>query len=183
MVQSGGMVKAIWDKALAKLDREGQKVNKALVLGLGCGDCVFSINRHYPYARVTGVELDPEVINMAECYFNLATAKNLKVAISEGADYVAKKTSAKGGAAADQKFDLIIVDVYLGQVMPKKFKEKKFLANLAKLVAKNGVVVINHLFFGGHKKEAERFIKDLEKIWPQITLQRTASNLVIFARK
>ncbi len=177
MVQSGGLVRKIWEKAIARLKKKGKKVAQVLILGLGCGDCAFEVQKYYPRAKMTGVEIDKHVVDMAKCYFNLATVKNLKIAIEDAAKYVNRLAKRK----RLKKFDLIIVDIYLGKKMPKEFRNKQFFERLKKLLRKNGVVAYNHLFFKGYKKEAKKFIKELEPMFSKIELQRSASNLIIFA--
>ena len=177
MVQSGGLVRKIWEKAIARLKKKGKKISKVLILGLGCGDCAFEVQKYYPRAEMIGVEIDKHVVDMAECYFNLATIKNLKIAIEDAAKYVRKLVKEK----KPKEFDLIIVDIYLGKKIPKEFKNKRFFEELKKLLGKKGVIAYNHLFFKGYKKEAKTVIKELETIFPKIELQRTASNLIIFA--
>lgn len=177
MLQSGGLVMKIWGKAIKKLFNQGQAIEQALIIGLGCGNCAAAINKYYPKAQMLGVEIDKEVVDIAECYFNLATVKNLKVAIDNGAKYVNKLSNQK----KKLKYDLIIVDVYLGDKIPQEFKTKKFFKTLAKLLTHNGVVIFNHLFFKQHKVLTEKLIKEMEPIFGKITLQRTSTNLLIFA--
>lgn len=176
MLQSGKMMRDIWSKALGKIKKDKHQINQALIIGLGCGDCAFEIQKNYPEAQMTGVEIDEQVIEAAQCYFNLATVKNLKIAIADGVKYVNKLAKQKAG----KKFDLIIVDAFIGDQMTKGFKTKKFFTALTKLLAHDGVVIYNHLFFKEHKENAAGFIKELEKIFGKITLIRTRSNLLIF---
>jgi spermidine synthase len=176
MVQSGGGVRKIWHKAVASLKQNNVKVNNALIVGLGCGDCAFEIAAHYPKAKMLGVEIDRHIIEAARCYFDLATVKNLNITIAEGAGYVQKLTKKK----RLKKFDLVIVDAFIESKIPKKFSSKKFSQDLTKLLSHNGVVIYNHLFYDQFKQEAEKFIKELEGVFGKITLQRTGSNLLIF---
>lgn len=176
MVQSGGLVRKIWHQAIHDLKTNQIKVKNALVLGLGCGDCAFEITNHYPKAKITGVEIDEHIVEAARCYFDLATIKNLNIAIAEGGDYVQKLVKNRHR----KKFDLIIVDAYLNDKMPKAFRTKKFFNSLARLLSHNGVVVYNHLFYDQFKAEAAVLIKQLEKEFGKITLQHSGSNLLIF---
>lgn len=176
MVQSGGVVKKIWEKAIAALIEVNHKVNESLIIGLGCGDCAFEIQKYYPNAQMVGVEIDDKVIEAARCYFDLATVKNLKINIGEGVEYVTKLAKRN----LKKRFDLIIIDAYLGKEMPKNLRTKKFFNNLTKILAHDGVVIFNHLFFKEHKQKAEVFIKEMEKAFGRISLVRTPSNLLIF---
>ena len=179
LLQSGGLIIKLWDKAIKKLRKDKQRVKNALIIGLGCGDCAFSLERHYPGAKIMGIEIDEKIADLAQCYFNLATLKNLKINITDGVKYVEKISKQKKGL----KYDLIVMDAYLGEKMSRAFRSEKFFNNLIKILDAHGVVIYNHLFFGKHKKRAGGFIKDLEKSFSKIVLQRQASNLLIFARK
>ncbi|MBU1085447.1 MAG: methyltransferase domain-containing protein [Candidatus Beckwithbacteria bacterium] len=179
MIQSGGMVRKIWEKAINKVVDENIEVKNALIIGLGCGNCAFEIQKNFPKAKITGVEIDKHVIDSAKCFFDLTKVKNLKISIDDGVLFVNKKIKSK----LKEKFDLIIVDVFLGREMPKSFKTKKFFLNLNKLMTKDGVVVINHLFFKKYKVQVKKMIKDLDRVFGTIKLQRTASNLLIFSFK
>ncbi len=176
MLQSGRLMQKVWNKAIGQVKKKGQKVEQALIIGLGCGDVAFEIQKNYPHAQMTGVEIDEQVIEAAQCYFNLATVKNLKIAIADGVKYADKLAKQKPG----KKFDLVIVDAFIGEQIPKGFKTKKFFTALIKLLAHNGVIIYNHLFFSKHKENAAAFIKELEKVFGKITLMRTRSNLLIF---
>lgn len=176
MLQSGRLMQKVWNKAIGQVKKKGQKVEQALIIGLGCGDVAFEIQKYYPRAQMTGVEIDDQVIEAAQCYFNLATIKNLKIAIDDGVKYADKLAKQKAG----KKFDLIIVDAFIGKQIPKGFKTKKFFTALTRLLAHNGAVIYNHLFFKEHKEKAKSFIQNLEKVFGEITLMRTRSNLLIF---
>jgi len=178
LLQSGGLIIKLWDKAIKKLRKEKYPVKNALIVGLGCGDCAFSLERYYPGAKITGIEVDEKIADLAQCYFNLATVKNLKISVADGVKYVEKISRQKKRI----KYDLIVVDAYLGEKMPKVFRTKKFMNNLTKILSVKGVVIYNHLFFGKHKQQAEMFIRVLEENFDKISLQRTASNLLIFCR-
>lgn len=177
LVQSGGLVRRIWDKAIGKIKKEKRQVKKALILGLGCGDCAFRVHKHYPEAQMLGVEIDEKIVDIAQCYFNLAILKNLTVAVDDGIAHLDKLVKKK------ELFDLVIVDVYLGKKMPAKFRSAAFFRQVKKILNNKGVVIYNHLFYGEYKKQAESFIKVVEKEFGKISLQRTTSNLMIFAEK
>lgn len=176
MVQSGGAARKIWHKAIHHLKTKRKKIRRVLIIGLGCGDVAFEIRRHYKKAKMTGVEIDPHIVELAQCYFDLATVKNLNISVADGIKYVEKLTRTKRLA----KFDLIIVDAFLGNEMPRSFKTKAFFRQLAKLLTHDGVVIYNHLFYGQFRQKAEKFIKDMETTFGRVTLVRAWENLLIF---
>jgi spermidine synthase len=176
MVQSGGGARKIWHRAIHSLKINRVKVKKALIIGLGCGDCAFEIQNHFKKAKMTGVEIDSHVVEMAKCYFDLATIKNLNIAVADGIAYINKLIRSK----RRPRFDLVIIDAYLGSTMPRGFRSKKFFNQLGKLLTHNGVVIYNHLFYNQHQQAAEKFIKQLETAFGKITLVRAENNLLIF---
>lgn len=176
MLQSGGSILKLWLKAIGEIAKNKKPIQKALIVGLGCGDCAFAIQKYYPDAKMLGVEIDQEVVNIAQCYFSLATVKNLKISIDEGGRFITKLAEKKG----KNQFNLIIVDAYLGDKITKEFTTIKFFKSLTKIMSHDGVVILNHLFTDQYKQQAETLVKTMEKIFGKITLQRTGTNLMIF---
>ena len=68
----------------------------------------------------------------------------------------------------------------MGDKIPKEFTTIKFFKNLTKIMSHDGVVILNHLFIDPYKQQAEALVKEMEKIFGKITLQRTGKNLMIF---
>ena len=124
--QSGPLVKAVWQKALKNVTIAPKSV---LILGLGCGVAAKLISQKFPNALITGVEIDPVMIDVGKKYFDLGKIKRLKI-ICEDAKVFLKKNK--------KKFDLILVDIYIGekQVLPNNLKFYK---------KKNGVILLNEL--------------------------------------
>lgn len=172
MIQSGGLVRKIWEKGIKKLKKEKKKVAKALMLGFGGGDAAFVIDKHYPEAQVTGVEIDEKIIKASKRYFNLGSLKRLEIIIDDGLEFL---------RFSKDRYDLILVDVYLGQKMPEKFKTKAFFKLAKKRLNNRGALVLNHLFFGKYREQAERLIETMEQEFNKIRLVRVASNLLILA--
>jgi predicted membrane-bound spermidine synthase len=172
MIQSGGLVRKIWDKGIKKIKREECQIDKALILGFGGGDCAFKLEQYYPMVKITGVELDRKIVEACENYFKVKKLKNLKMVIDDGLKFVSETKN---------KYDLIVIDVYVGQGMPKGFRTKVFFRQVKRRLNKNGTIIFNHLFFGEYKEMAERLIKTLEPEFNKIRLMRVASNLLILA--
>jgi len=173
MIQSGGLVESIWKKALKKI--KSLVINNCLILGLGGGTVATLINQSYPKAQITGVEIDPKIIQLGKEYFDLDKIENLKIIKDDAIDFIINCQP----PAADY-YSPIFVDLYLGEEVPKRSESKEFLKKLKELLSTKGIVVFNRLFYRDHKQKTERFIKKLEPIFPQINLVRAWSNLLIF---
>jgi len=189
LIQSGGVLKDIWKKAIKKACLSSPK--KILILGLGGGTIAQLVSRKWPRAKITGIEIDPLMINLAKKHFDLDKITNLKIIQADAIDFVIsgqqpaaskfKKAGNRRLATGSQKsFDLILVDLYKGEEMPKQTAEKKFLQSLKKITRQNGLIIFNHLFYKQHKQKAKDFVKKLEKIFPKISFVRALSNLMVY---
>ena len=126
--QSGPLVRDIWQKAIKGLPPpgRGEALRNVLILGLGCGIAAKLLIKKFPQAKITGVEIDPVMIEIGKKYFNLL---DIKIKITDAKKFI--KTT-------KQKFDLILVDTYLGG-------KQVLLKNLKNVLAKEGVVLVNKL--------------------------------------
>ena len=90
---------------------------------------------------------------------------------------------AKNYPLGARRYDLILVDLYLGDQVPTGCETKTFLKKIKSLLALNGLAVFNRLYYHDKKKQAEKFIQKLNSIFPRLTRVRTPSNLLILAQK
>lgn len=126
--QSGPLVEKLWSEALASFWPES-RISKILILGLGCGSVLKPLLKKFPNCQITGVEIDKEMIDIGKKYFNLEKYTNLKIVCDDAKNFCEK---------TKEKYDLILVDMYKGNVPEKS---KVYLKNLNK----NGIVLTNHL--------------------------------------
>lgn len=76
----------------------------ALLIGLGAGSLTKFLHRQRPAARLTVVEIEPQVVSAARQYFKLPDeSPYLRIVIADGADFLAT-------SRAD--YDLIMIDGY-----------------------------------------------------------------------
>ena len=175
--QSGPMVEKIWEKGLTKTPQTPQilKTSNCLILGLGGGSVVKLIDKHFPKARILGIEIDPMMIELGKKYLNLSEYKNLEIKITDAFKWVQKS----GGLNNQTIFDLILVDLYLGRGIPEKIEDDQFLKNLKGLLTKKGIVIFNRLRGQGEGKELEQFLNKLKKSYPHIEIIKPLVNYLI----
>lgn len=176
LLQSGGMVKKIWQVGLKKINHE---VKNCLILGLGGGTAAQLVVGKWPKAKITGIEIDPVIIDLAKKYFALDQIPNLEIINADAFSWL-RKCFGEFREFGDFRVSLIIVDLYVGDKFPKEAEGKEFLKNLKKVLTASGTIIFNRLFWGEKKKEAKNFVKKLEKHFPKISLKRTPCNLLIF---
>lgn len=173
LLQSGGMVKKIWQVGLKKINHE---VKNCLILGLGGGTTAQLVAGKWPKAKITGIEIDPVMIDLAKKYFALDQIPNLEIIQADAFSWLPGYIMYKRYI----RYTQVIVDLYVGDKFPKEAEGEEFLKNLKKVLTASGTIIFNRLFWGEKKKEAKNFVKKLEKHFPKISLKRTPCNLLIF---
>jgi spermidine synthase len=161
LTQSGGIVETFWNQTLRKIKKSKHQINNVLVLGLGGGSVVKLIKKYWSEAEITGVDIDPEIVELGKKYLGL-NEDDLEIKIGDAVKFTGKK------------YDLVIVDLYNGYEFPKKFEEESFLKSLTK----NNLVVINRLYFGDKRPLAVKFGLKLQKIFRRVEYYYPEANLM-----
>jgi len=181
LTQSGGLVEKLWEKIFNfkfLILNQFQSSNfKCLILGLGCGTAAKLTGERWPEAKITGVEIDPAVVEIGRKYFGLGEIKNLEIVIGDAVKVISEKKYVIG-----KNFDLILVDLYLGKNYPKAAESKEFLRELKNILSEKGLVVINRLYYTpSYQKEAESFLLKVKEIFPNVKIKKAVTNLLVFA--
>ena len=92
------------------------------MLGLGGGTIIKLLEKKYPQAKITTLEIDPTMIDIAQKHFDIKNSKNLKIIKADAFKWLGEKTK--------QKYDLILVDIFKGNQLPKKISSHIFLITL-----------------------------------------------------
>lgn len=165
LTQSGGLINDLWSPVIKNLKF---KNSNCLILGLATGTVAKLINKKFKGAKIVGVEIDPVMIDIGKKYFDLDKIPNLEILNQDAKRYTLN---------AKERFDLILVDLYLGDQPPSFLYSPVFLNKLAKL---GKLVIINHLFYDEDKKsKAQALITSLSKYFQNIKLNHVLTNLMI----
>ena len=165
LTQSGGVVESIWKQTLKRINHQSLTINHCLILGLGGGTVAKLVRKYWPESKITGVEIDPVMVELGTRYLALDTSKT-KIVISDAYDF------------DSSGFDFVIVDIYCGDNFPKKFEKEEFLKKLTQ----NKLVIFNRLYFGEKRKEAVKFGNKLEKIFSKVEWFYPQANLMFICR-
>lgn len=183
LTQSGGIVEGIWRQTLRRVKGKRLKVKDVLILGLGGGTVAKLIRKNWPMASITGVDIDPMIVELGTRYLALGNS-NVKIVICDALDFV--KTSAQ--SLVPNAYNLVVVDLYNGDQFPKKFESENYIHLVRTLLSRSGIVVFNRLYYGNRhsykdkKEEARRFGEKLEKIFPNVEYFYPISNLMFVCR-
>ncbi len=187
LTQSGGILKSVWRKPLKKLANSKKQVEEVLILGLGGGTVAGLVREYWPEARITGVDLDPIMVELGRRYLGL-DKYNVNVVIGDAFDFLKnmkheirnskRKILNTKFKILNSKYDLVLVDLYIGSEYPKKFEEEEFIKRTKLVLKQNGVVIFNRLYYGEKRSGAVRFGKKLEKIFEKVFVVYPEANIM-----
>ncbi|HKZ35047.1 MAG TPA: methyltransferase domain-containing protein [Patescibacteria group bacterium] len=151
----------VWDGFIQLAQERHETVQKILILGLGAGTSAAQFLSVYPNAYVVGVEIEPKIIEIGQRYFHLADPR-IRSVCADASTWV-KETKEKG-----ETFDVICVDMYIGDRIPIFCESEEFLQILPSLSTQGGSVIFNRLYYGKKKVEADAFIEKLRTSFKHI---------------
>lgn len=162
ITQSGGVLKKVWGPTLRKLKHKYfiNAPKSALILGLGGGTVAYQLREVFPDVEITGIELDPIMVDLGKKY--LKWDEDTKVIIGDASKVVTKIIKEK------KKYDLVLVDMYVGEEVPEKISNLKFIKEIFSLMKESGITVFNRTYYGAMRDKAHGFEKLLEKVFPQV---------------
>jgi spermidine synthase len=112
-----------------------KNMQSILVLGVAGGSVIKTLVDEIQFkGKITGVEIDSDIIKIANKYFKLDEIKNIKIVIEDAFEYVLKTNS---------KFDLIIIDIFEDTTMPNFLFEKFFIDRICFLLKSKGYILFN----------------------------------------
>lgn len=118
---------------LAGLQRPNAK--RVVLLGLGGGEMLRAAKRHLPdVEQLVGVELDPAIAETARSSFHVEQL-GVQIVVEDAASWLARQPNAS--------IDVLLVDVYDNQVLPKAFRTPAFYAEARRVVGARGAVLQN----------------------------------------
>ncbi|WP_310992358.1 spermidine synthase [Aequorivita marina] len=118
-----------------------QSVENLLLLGMGGGSVIKSLRETFEYKNnIVAVEIDPEVIRLAKNEFGISASEKLQIVQEDAFEYVKTFNSSAG---TEEKFQLIIIDLFIDLNVPPVFFEKEFCQNVSSLLQKNGFIIFN----------------------------------------
>jgi spermidine synthase len=160
---SFGGLHLIFEQLFNQIEIGKCDIKKVLLLGLGAGSVVdLLVNKHELKCEITGVELDGNVIEFAKKYFEIEKYKSLKIVQADAFDYVQTCTD---------KFDLIVVDLFVGDTVPTAFASEEFIMHLRRLTNEKCCVAYNKMTDNAlHKEELKVLSTKFDQVFPGLEL-------------
>lgn len=175
----GGLHK-VFQKVFAQFEINKREIKKVLILGFGTGSVASILQEEYKKEiKITGVENDEVVIELAEKYFSLNKYKNLTLHREDAYEFVFR---------CNQRFDLIVIDIFIDLNVPEKFTEEKFISQTGNLLSEKGILFFNLVIHNEKiRDKGAKLFKDLNSLagkteWCRIFAQQT-ENWVFVSQK
>ena len=128
-----------------------KKFESALVLGVAGGSVIKTLVEEIKFkGKITGVELDEKVLDLANKYFKLNEIQNLELIHLDAFEFVLRTT---------KKYDLIIIDIFQDTIMPNFLFEDFFINHVNSLLNINGFILFNTMVLTEKDKERNKLYR------------------------
>jgi len=132
------------------------------------------------------------IVEMGKKYLNL-NRYEIEIEIEDAYSYVNQKSKIKYKkyrskiknlkTEEKERYDLILVDLYVGRNYPEKFESEVFLKLVLELLSPSGVTVFNRLYFGDKRPQAVKFGNRLEKVFSKVDWVYPEANLMFICSR
>jgi predicted O-methyltransferase YrrM len=136
-------------------------MDQILVLGVAGGSVVKTLIDEIKYkGKIIGVEIDSEIIKIANTYFKLNAIQNLELINEDAFEFVLK---------TKDKYHLIIIDIFQDTTMPNFLFEQFFIHRICSLLKSRGFILFNTMILDEkqnirNKKYVSEFYENQFKI-------------------
>lgn len=120
-----------------------------LVLGMGTGTYATQCERYFDHVKLSGVEIDQNITDLAVEYFELP--EDVPVTTYDGRAYL---------NAIEGRYDVIMVDAYQDITIPFQMSSVEFFTLVKEHLTEDGVMVVNMNMRGSEKGNINQYLAD-----------------------
>ena len=159
---SYGSLQRILRKGLKYIGFERIKnFETVLVLGVAGGSVIKTLVDEIKFkGKIIGVEIDENIVEIANNYFDIDKIPNCKIIIDDAFEYILKTKNT---------YDLIIIDIFQDTTMPNFLFQDFFIQRINDLVNVNGFILFNTMVIS--KADEERNLKYKSKFGGNYSLR------------
>lgn len=112
-----------------------RKFDTILILGVAGGSVIKTLVEEIKFkGKITGIEIDKDIVDIANKYFGLNQIENLELIVDDAFEYVLK---------TKVKYDLIVIDIFQDTTMPNFLFEDFFINRINHLLNVDGFILFN----------------------------------------
>lgn len=171
LTQSGGVTNMVWKNTLKQL--KNKKITSCLIVGLGGGTIAKIIREKYREAKIIGVDIDKEFVELGKKYLDLES-QNVEIHIEDAIEYLKSEK---------RKFDLVVVDIFNGRSIPNEFNKADFANLIKKHLSDEGLAIFNRLYYGEKRLDAVKFLRVLEREFREVNPFYPEANIMLLCKK
>lgn len=126
---------AMWKDAFSKIAMGSARASPCiLMLGVAAGGSLKSLYARFPGCSITAIEHDPEMVDLLG---------ELKLYKPHPKPRLIQADAMEAASSLNEQFDLIIVDLFVGEEPPPWVAQPPFITTLGKLLAPKGQLLVN----------------------------------------
>ena len=145
-------------------------VKTVLVLGAGLGSAVTILHKKGYHPAFTLVDNDKLVLQWALEMLGELTEYNITPVCDNAQTFIQKN---------EQQYDLLIIDVFSGRVVPDFVTKTAFLENCKRSIKLGGNVIFNYIV--NHPKQWDDALNNFNTVFPSAKVINNDNNRIIIA--
>ena len=135
-------------------------LERVLYIGVGSGALPMRHRAIDPDVHIDAVEIDPDVIELAERWFALDTDA-MDIHVADGRTWL---------AASDDRYDAIVIDAYFADTIPAHMTTVELLGDVADHLRTDGIVVAN--IIGAVEGENSKLFRSMYRTYGEVFAAR-----------
>lgn len=169
---SYGALESVLDFGLTRAN--ANRSSEILILGLGGGNVIDLLRKKFRYyGKITAVEIDPVIIDIAITEFNIKDHEPLELVCEDALEYV------KGNSG---QFGLIVIDIFIDRKVPVPCYSKHFWKHISRSLKNNGVIIFNAGINSANEIETNHLLKETNS-QIDFTKLKTGTNTLLLGTK
>lgn len=157
-----------------KLKIRERNIKTVLILGLGTGSVIKILEEKFNIAaKYDVVEIDPVVVALFNHYVYHEIKSEVKICTQDAAEFMMKNKN---------QYDLICMDIFRDNRVPKEFESVEFLYQLKEALKEDGLLLYNRLAIDPEDgKMNAAFNINFQKTFPQAQILKLIFNWMFYA--
>lgn len=150
---SYGNLQKVLRKGLLKIGKENiNQMQSILILGVAGGSVIRTLTNEFQFQnKITGIEIDPVVLKIAEQYFKINEISNLELILADANVFVSQTT---------EIYDLIVIDIFQDCHMPDFLYSENFVSNIKKILKPKGYILFNTIVLNKTSEQKNKSFKN-----------------------
>ena len=148
--------------------------DRVLFLGVAGGNALYQLVETYPQVKVTGVELDPELIDVAHKYFRLAGEDRVRLQAGDARWFLRTDPNL---------YDIVAIDLFVSRHIPFFLSSREFFKASRERLDDGGILMMNVLSAGNPEPLIGPFLRTLDAVFPSVFQFNTGGNHILIASR